>query len=106
MRKVACLFLFAVFWSHFLVAQDSLFETVIYPNPSTEGAVKILLPHLNSGIAEIEVYDFTGRKVLSDSFDTAIKQQHNLDVTRFIPGNYFIMIRTEFGSNTSKISIN
>ena len=71
----------------------------VYPNPSN-GVFNI---NLNQ-VAEIEVFDLTGKKILSLSYSTPNKKL-GFNLSRHPKGIYFLRFFTKNGHSNSKISI-
>ena len=80
-------------------AQD--FE--IFPNP-TSGRVNILIPELNDGDAEIEVFDMLGRLILTSSTPTDIAHITTLDISDFQDNIYVVNVAVGNRSRSEKIS--
>jgi len=76
-------------------------ELVIAPNPS-QGVFTLS----SSGeINKIDVFDSSGRKMYSKSFDTAQKRM-DLELNQLTAGSYYIKIRSVDGNiQTKKIAI-
>ena len=80
-------------------AQD--FE--IFPNP-TSGRVNILIPELNDGDAEIEVFDMLGRLILTSSTPTDIEHITTLYISDFQDNIYVVTVSVGNRSRSEKIS--
>ena len=72
-------------------------ELALYPNPSN-GIVNVILPSMNAQNSEIQVYDFSGRLIISQSIQLNSSEQIvQLDASSFTAGMYFIKVATTEG---------
>jgi hypothetical protein len=74
----------------------------IYPNP-TSGRVNVLIPELNEGNAEIEVFDMLGRRVLSFFKPTDIEHLALIDISELMDNMYVIKVTVGDQSVSEKI---
>lgn len=57
-----------------------------------------------SGVAEMDIYDLTGRKV-SETQHLAAKGSYQLPLVDVVDGHYFVQLRTELGTNVHRVYI-
>jgi hypothetical protein len=69
----------------------------IYPNPTHNS---ISVHKANNLVAELKIYDFTGKVILST---TLIEEKTSIDLKKYAAGIYFIKISTKESSSTQKI---
>ena len=74
----------------------------IYPNP-TSGRVNVLIPELNEGNAEIEVFDMLGRRVLSFFKPTDIEHLALIDISELMDNMYVVKVTVGDQSVSEKI---
>ena len=74
----------------------------IYPNP-TSGRVNVLIPELNKGNAEIEVFDMLGRRVLSFFKPTDIEHLALIDISELMDNMYVVKVTVGDQSVSEKI---
>ena len=74
----------------------------IYPNP-TSGRVNVLIPELNEGNAEIEVFDMLGRRVLSFFKPTDIEYLALIDISELMDNMYVVKVTVGDQSVSEKI---
>jgi hypothetical protein len=63
----------------------------IFPNP-TSGKVNILVPMLDDGDANIEVFDLLGRRVLQTSTPTDLEHLKTIDIAGFEDNMYVVSV--------------
>ena len=76
-------------------AQQQLIDVKVYPNP-TLGSVNVE----GSGLKSIEVYDNVSHRILSRN---AASDHEQFDLSGYPSGNYFIRVRTAYGTVVKKL---
>lgn len=66
-------------------------KILVYPNPATDVLNILWSNNLSNQNTQINVYDFTGRKISSDVI-SGIQNQFQLNTTQLASGNYLIQI--------------
>ncbi len=80
-------------------------EANIYPNPTT-GEFKIVFNSEISSVAEVEIYDITGRVILNTQHEVSIGQNElELSASDFISGIYLISTKMNNYSNVTKLIV-
>lgn len=84
------------------ITNISVNETVlnVYPNPAAT-ELNLSLTDINYGLSQVEIFDITGRLVLSDS-NIADPQYHRISLTDLNSGTYIVKIGFATGEQLSK----
>ncbi|MBX9449784.1 MAG: T9SS type A sorting domain-containing protein [Taibaiella sp.] len=78
----------------------------IYPNPSADGNFQMNIRMNQASYAQVQVYDITGKTILSKDLGKLQSQIVNLDLTQFTSGMYMVRISNQYGQITKKVVIN
>ena len=73
------------------VHQSKLLSAYIFPNP-TKGLLQIEFDLNETQFIEIEVYDFTGKKIVEQNERNVFNQRIPIDLTQFGEGVYTVKI--------------
>ena len=77
----------------------------VFPNPATEGVVRIALGEgLEGNMLSISVRDHNGRVYMKKALESD-QQTVSLDLEGFVPGVYLVLIASESGFATKKLLI-
>jgi hypothetical protein len=75
---------------------------LIFPNPSN-GLVNINIRNQEFNKAEISVYDFTGKQVMTETFTTQGNLNKQLNLSALPKGVYAILLKTDKGTASKNI---
>ena len=85
------------------VAEEETVKISVYPNPST-GIFNVLLPAIKSGMAEIQVYNVSGREVYSSDISAGSNSQnHQINLLNQPKGNYILKMILDGKSYSEKV---
>lgn len=85
---------------------ENNFSFGLYPNPSREGQVQLVLDNSQSSDYEINVYNLTGQLMLNKIMELSSSfAQTELDVSALSSGTYIVQIQTEQAKQTKKLII-
>lgn len=77
----------------------------VYPNPVTNGVMKLSIDGLSTGDCQLDIVDMLGSKVYSEVLVVDGKIQKEIAVNTWTPGIYFVFIKTESHKEALKFII-
>jgi len=83
-------------------------EMNLYPNPTSGGLLNIELTGFNNSL-NIMIYSLNGNRIYSENIDDYSADKvlkHQIDVSRFAKGVYFVQLNNNGESETKKVLIN
>lgn len=88
-----------------VTANKNTIDTKLYPNPSSDGRVKINVNMEQSSDINIQVMNLNG-KLISNERKELGKGLNTLEINHLTHGVYFVVITTDFGVSRTKLIVN
>lgn len=77
----------------------------VFPIPTTDGRLNIQFNLEDAQSLQIELFDLTGKRLLSQKLEKVTNNNYTIDVNDFNTGMYMLKISNANNSITKKISI-
>ena len=75
----------------------------VYPNPSTDGILNVLMKNNSNEIIDLTIYDVCGNSLLHDRMSNS---KHQLDTSKLSKGMYFLKAKSESYSRSIRYLVN
>lgn len=86
--------------------QKSIGTSNVYPNPATQGSLTVdVALNQKSNKVVYRITDMIGRTLYSEVHNNVLNEKFQMSTAKFATGNYMLMIITDNGFDTKKVTI-